>query len=110
MEIGGGTMRVIRQNFGLALGVNSAGLVLAAAGRINRIIAAVLHNLSTLLVIFNSARLIHYSPPASAYRVMAAAQTLYGPMHSESESDDYSSRPQNSSDRARSCAENHDLQ
>jgi cation-transporting P-type ATPase C len=100
VQISRWTMRVIRQNYGMALGVNSAGLVLAAAGRINPIIAAVLHNLSTLLVIFNSARLIHYSPPASAYRVLAAAQTLYGPMHSESESDDYSSRPQKSSDRA----------
>jgi hypothetical protein len=81
----------------MALGVNSAGLVLAAAGRINPIIAAVLHNLSTLLVIFNSARLIHYSPPASAYQVMVAAQTLYGPIHRESESEDYSGGPQNSS-------------
>jgi hypothetical protein len=58
-------MRAIRQNYGVALGVNSVGLVLAAAGSINPIIAAVLHNLSTMLVIFNSARLIHYSPAAS---------------------------------------------
>ena len=83
---------------------------MAAAGRINPIIAAVLHNLSTILVIFNSARLIHYSPPASAYRVGAAAQTLNGPMHGESENDDYSGRPQNSSNGARNSSEQQELQ
>src|SRR5258708_31869028 len=110
VQISRWTMRVIRQNYGMALGVNSAGLVLAAAGRINPIIAAVLHNLSTILVIFNSARLIHYNPPASAHRVLAAEQTLYGPMQSESESDDYSGGPQNSSARARSASANQKLQ
>jgi cation-transporting P-type ATPase C len=110
VEISRSTMRVIRQNYGMALGVNSVGLVMAAAGTINPIIAALLHNLSTILVIFNSARLIHYSPPASAYQVMAAAQTLYGPMHGESESDDYSGRAQNSSARARNSSEQQELQ
>jgi cation-transporting P-type ATPase C len=110
VQISRWTMRVIRQNYGMALGVNSAGLVLAAAGRINPIIAAVLHNLSTMLVIFNSARLIHYSPEASAYRVMAAGQTLSGPMHSKSKSDDCAGRPQNSSGRARSSSDKQKLQ
>jgi cation-transporting P-type ATPase C len=101
VQISRWTMRVIRQNYGMALGVNSAGLVLAAVGRINPILAAVLHNLSTMLVILNSARLIDYSPPASAYQVMPAGQTLYRRMPDESESGDYySGRPQNSSDRA----------
>jgi manganese/zinc-transporting P-type ATPase C len=62
------TMRVIRQNYSLALGVNSIGLFLAAAGSINPIIAAVLHNLSTIAVVSNSSRLINYDPNgASAY-------------------------------------------
>jgi cation-transporting P-type ATPase C len=56
------TMRIIRQNYGLTLGVNTTGLFLAALGRINPIIAAVLHNLSTILVITNSSRLINYNP------------------------------------------------
>jgi cation-transporting P-type ATPase C len=72
VQISRRTMRAIRQNYGIALGVNSVGLVLAAAGSVNPIIAAVLHNLSTMLVISNSARLIHYSPPASAKSVMNA--------------------------------------
>jgi cation-transporting P-type ATPase C len=76
VQISRRTMRAIRQNYGIAVGVNSAGLVLAAAGRINPIIAAVLHNLSTMLVIFNSARLIHYSPAASAKQDTTAVQML----------------------------------
>lgn len=62
MDISRRTMRVVRQNYGIALGVNSVGLYLAAAGTINPVIAAVLHNLSTLLVVFNSSRLIRYNP------------------------------------------------
>jgi hypothetical protein len=50
----------------MALGVNSIGLYLAAAGTINPIIAALLHNLSTLLVVANSSRLIHYDPAGTA--------------------------------------------
>jgi manganese-transporting P-type ATPase C len=65
MDISRQTMTVVRQNYGLALGVNSIGLYLAAAGSINPIIAAVLHNLSTLAVVFNSSRLIGYNPPGA---------------------------------------------
>ncbi len=56
------TMSIIRQNYGLALGTNSIGLYLAAVGSINPIIAAVLHNLSTIMVIANSTRLIGFDP------------------------------------------------
>jgi cation-transporting P-type ATPase C len=72
MRIGQQTMRVVRQNYSLALGVNSIGLYLAAVGRINPIIAAVLHNLSTLLVVANSSRLIHYDP-AGARRTLSVS-------------------------------------
>jgi cation-transporting P-type ATPase C len=105
VQISQHTMRVIRQNYGMALGVNSLGLVLAAAGRINPILAAVLHNLSTILVIFNSAQLIHYSPAAFAKRVMRAAQALYKPVHGDFESDDYSNLEQKSHDRGRNSSE-----
>jgi manganese/zinc-transporting P-type ATPase C len=62
MDISRRTMRIVRQNYSLALGINSIGLYLAAAGTINPIIAAVLHNLSTILVVTNSSRLIRYEP------------------------------------------------
>jgi cation-transporting P-type ATPase C len=63
VQISRQTMSVVRQNYGLSLGVNSMGLVMAAFGRLNPILAAVLHNLSTLMVVFNSSRLIDYRPP-----------------------------------------------
>jgi cation-transporting P-type ATPase C len=72
MAISRKTMRVVRQNYAIAVGVNSAGLVFAAAGSINPIFAAVLHNLSTLLVVFNSSRLIDYEP-AGAMPLLASA-------------------------------------
>ncbi|APR79070.1 Lead, cadmium, zinc and mercury transporting ATPase [Minicystis rosea] len=59
---------VVRQNYGMALGVNAGGLLLGAIGRLNPFLAAVLHNLSTFLVVFNSARLIGFDPERSATR------------------------------------------
>jgi cation-transporting P-type ATPase C len=56
------TMRVVRQNYALALGVNSAGILIGALGALNPVAAAVLHNLSTLAVVANSSRLIGYDP------------------------------------------------
>ena len=57
-------MSIIQQNYGIALGVNLGGILVGALGMINPCVAAVLHNLSTLMVVFNSARLIHYDPDA----------------------------------------------
>jgi cation-transporting P-type ATPase C len=56
------TVQVVRQNYGLALGVNAGGIVCGAFGLLNPFLAAILHNLSTLLVVLNSARLIRYDP------------------------------------------------
>jgi manganese/zinc-transporting P-type ATPase C len=58
------TIRLIRQNYALALGVNTGGILVGALGMLNPFVAAVLHNLSTLLVVLNSARLIRYNPDA----------------------------------------------
>jgi cation-transporting P-type ATPase C len=80
MHISRRTMRVVRQNYSLALGVNSIGLYLAASGTINPIIAAVLHNLSTLLVVFNSSRLIRFDPNGMS---RAGALPLSVPVHEE---------------------------
>ncbi|MCU1299551.1 MAG: Lead, cadmium, zinc and mercury transporting ATPase [Acidobacteriaceae bacterium] len=98
LQISRRTMRAIRQNYGMALGVNSIGLVLAAAGKINPIMAAVLHNLSTMLVIFNSAQLIHYNPAAYANQDTQEAHSLNRVLPSKSETDDYSRREQKSSE------------
>jgi cation-transporting P-type ATPase C len=60
------TIRVVRQNYALALGVNAGGLLVGALGFLNPFLAAALHNLSTLLVVVNSTRLIGYDPTRDA--------------------------------------------
>jgi manganese/zinc-transporting P-type ATPase C len=55
------TLRVVRQNYALSLGVNAGGIAVGAFGALNPILAALLHNLSTIAVVGNSARLIRYS-------------------------------------------------
>jgi manganese/zinc-transporting P-type ATPase C len=59
------TLRIIRQNYAIAVGVNAGGIVVSALGAINPFIAAALHNLSTLLVVLNSSRLLAYDPDAA---------------------------------------------
>jgi len=62
LQISHKTIKVIRQNYGLALVINAGGLVAAAFGMINPFIAVVLHNTSTAGVLLNSSRLITYEP------------------------------------------------
>jgi cation-transporting P-type ATPase C len=85
MRLSQHTIRIIRQNYTIALGVNAGGVLLGALGLLNPLLAAVLHNLSTLLVIGNSARLVTFDPdaqrnPSAALRprhneLMNSAQT-----------------------------------
>ena len=52
------TRRVINQNFLVGLAFITGGLALAAGGYLNPILAAILHNAGSILVVFNSARLV----------------------------------------------------
>ncbi len=54
------TMRTIRQNFFTSIGVNSVGIVLAAAGVLPVFWGAVLHNSCTVAVVLNSSRLLFH--------------------------------------------------
>jgi len=54
------TRRVIQQNFCIGLVFIVGGLGLAAVGWLNPIVAAFLHNAGSLLVVFNSARLVRH--------------------------------------------------
>jgi cation-transporting P-type ATPase C len=63
--LGRSTLAVIRQNYGLSIGVNSIGILVGAAGALNPLVAAVLHNLSSLAVLANSVRLIRYHDPVT---------------------------------------------
>jgi cation-transporting P-type ATPase C len=67
MRLSRRTIGVIRQNYTIALGVNASGVALGAFGLLNPLLAAVLHNLSTLLVVGNSARLIAFDPDAQRH-------------------------------------------
>ena len=62
LQISKKTIKIIRQNYGMALVINAGGLVAAAFGLINPFIAVVLHNTSTAGVLLNSSRLITYKP------------------------------------------------
>jgi Cd2+/Zn2+-exporting ATPase len=52
------TRAVINQNFLFGVAFIIGGLTLAAFGKINPIVAAIMHNAGSLIVIFNSARLV----------------------------------------------------
>lgn len=60
IELGRHTLGVVRQNYALSIGVNTLGLLAAATGNLNPVLAALLHNASSLAVVFNSARLVRY--------------------------------------------------
>lgn len=77
------TRTVINQNFLVGVFFIIGGLSLAALGYLNPIVAAVMHNAGSLLVVFNSARLVrlgeefdpHQQPARSTQLVSSAAQT-----------------------------------
>ena len=54
------TRSVINQNFLFGVFFIVGGLSLAAFGYLNPIVAAILHNVGSLIVVFNSARLVRY--------------------------------------------------
>lgn len=75
VELSRHTLRVVRQNYGLAIGVNLAGLLAGAGGSINPVVAALLHNTSSIAVVGNSARLVNHTPhlPGDRGQQLAAA-------------------------------------
>ncbi|MFF8790108.1 hypothetical protein [Streptomyces sp. NPDC015125] len=62
VELSRHNLCVVRQNYGLAIGVNLLGLVAGAGGSINPVLAALLHNTSSIAVVVNSARLVNHAP------------------------------------------------
>ena len=75
------TRAVINQNFAFGVVFIIVGLSAAAFGYLNPIIAAILHNVGSLIVIFNSARLVrkgeeleHFHPEMELFPAKPAAQ------------------------------------
>lgn len=58
LELGQNTMKLIRQNFTATITINSAAMLLGALGRINPLVAAIIHNTATLAVVLNSSRIL----------------------------------------------------
>jgi cation-transporting P-type ATPase C len=59
-DLGARAVEVIRENYGMSIAVNAAGLIIGAAGALSPVLAAILHNASSVAVVANSSRLIRY--------------------------------------------------
>ncbi|OMC09966.1 copper-translocating P-type ATPase [Mycobacterium sp. SP-6446] len=59
-DLGSRAVDVIRENYGMSIAVNAAGLVIGAGGALSPVLAAILHNASSVAVVANSSRLIRY--------------------------------------------------
>lgn len=58
LVLGQNTMRLIRQNFTATITINPAAMLLGALGKINPLVAAIIHNTATLAVVLNSASIL----------------------------------------------------
>jgi cation transport ATPase len=58
--IRGRAVDVIEQNYAMSITVNAFGLLLGAGGGLSPVMAAILHNASSVAVVANSSRLIRY--------------------------------------------------
>jgi cation-transporting P-type ATPase C len=59
-DLGRRSIGLIRQNYGMSIAVNAAGLLVSAGGAMSPVVAAILHNASSVAVVGNSSRLIRY--------------------------------------------------
>lgn len=67
VELSRHTLRVVRQNYTLSIGVNLAGPIADAGGSINPALATLLHNTSNIAVVANCARLVGHTPHLPSY-------------------------------------------
>ena len=58
--LGNRAVTVIRQNYAMSIAVNAIGLLVGAGGALSPVLAAVMHNASSVAVVANSSRLIRY--------------------------------------------------
>ena len=57
-ELGSRTVDLIGQNYAMSIAVNAIGLAVGAGGALSPVVAAILHNASSVAVVANSSRLI----------------------------------------------------
>jgi cation-transporting P-type ATPase C len=53
-DLGARAVDVIRENYGMSIAVNAAGLLIGAGGALSPVLAAILHNASSVAVVANS--------------------------------------------------------
>ncbi len=58
--LGERAVNAIRQNYAMSIAVNAVGLLVGAGGGLSPVLAAILHNASSVAVVANSSRLIRY--------------------------------------------------
>ncbi|MCD6338382.1 MAG: cation-translocating P-type ATPase [Verrucomicrobia bacterium] len=73
------TRSVINQNFAFGVLFIISGLTFSAFGYINPILAAILHNVGSLIVVFNSARLVRQGEELEPFRPEADSGAAGGP-------------------------------
>ncbi len=62
-DLGRRSIGLVRQNYGMSIAVNAAGLLISAGGALSPVVAAILHNASSVAVVANSSRLIRHDLP-----------------------------------------------
>ena len=77
LELSRRARATINLNFLIGLAFIVGGLALAMLGRINPVVAAILHNAGSLIVVFNSARLVRHGEEAEA-EAAETSSTLAG--------------------------------
>ncbi|SFO54776.1 cation-transporting P-type ATPase C [Pseudonocardia ammonioxydans] len=75
-DLGRRSITLIRQNYGMSIAVNAAGLLVSAAGAMSPVVAAILHNASSVAVVGNSSRLIRYRLPTNMSTSLTASPLL----------------------------------
>lgn len=75
-DLGAHAVSLIRQNYAMSIAVNGLGLLAGAGGVLNPVLAAVLHNASSVAVVINSARLIRYGLAEQRGQVALASETV----------------------------------
>ncbi|RZI78903.1 MAG: copper-transporting ATPase, partial [Microbacterium sp.] len=59
-DLGAHAVALIQQNYAMSIAVNAIGLLVSAGGALSPVLAAILHNASSVAVVANSSRLITY--------------------------------------------------
>ncbi|RNB77938.1 heavy metal translocating P-type ATPase [Brevibacillus panacihumi] len=70
VQLGQKTMRVIRENLMISSLINAAAVIFAMVGTLGPVGGAFVHNATSVLVVLNSARLIHYLSSQNKHKHM----------------------------------------